>query len=242
MIVLFVSDLHLDASRPAATEAFLRFLRQDAQKVDVLYILGDLFEYWISDEDPNPHYREVVAALATLTASGVRCFIMHGNRDFMLGDQFIRETGTTLIHDPTLIYAGGRSVLLSHGDMLCTDDLSYQRFRKIVRSNWFQNIYKWLPFAFKSRLAAKARRRSVQLLGNKPPEILDVNQDAVVSILQQYDVDTLLHGHTHRPAIHEFEANKRQLSRIVLGDWYESGSVLRWDEAGPQLTSLKFPK
>ena len=129
MEVLFVSDLHLDASRPAATEAFLRFLNADARQADSLYILGDLFEYWISDEDQNPHYQTIIKALAETAASGVRCYIMHGNRDFMLGKRFERESGTTLIHDPTLIYAGEKSILLSHGDTLCTDDTSYQRFR-----------------------------------------------------------------------------------------------------------------
>jgi len=238
--VLFVSDLHLDASRPAATEAFLRFLNVDARQADSLYILGDLFEYWISDEDQNPHYQTIIKALAETAASGVRCYIMHGNRDFMLGKRFERESGTTLIHDPTLIYAGEKSILLSHGDTLCTDDTSYQRFRKIVRSKWFQGAYNLLPFALKRTLAARARSRSMSILGNKPPEILDVNQAAVEAILQQYDVDTLLHGHTHRPAIHQFEVDGRMMTRIVLGDWYEAGSVLRWGATGPTMTALSF--
>jgi len=240
VVVLFVSDLHLDASRPAATEAFLRFLRQDAQKVDTLYILGDLFEYWISDEDQNPHHRAIVAALAELTASGVKCCIMHGNRDFMLGKRFEQESGTTLIHDPTLIYASGKSVLLSHGDTLCTDDIGYQRYRNIVRKPWLQAIYNALPFVLKRFLAAKIRGKSMIELHEKPPEIMDVNQQAVIDTLNKHEVDTLLHGHTHRPGVHQFEFDGRQMTRIVLGDWYEFGSVLRWDAAGPQLSTLDF--
>jgi UDP-2,3-diacylglucosamine hydrolase len=240
MVVLFISDLHLDASRPAATKTFRQFLHQEASQVDALYILGDLFEYWISDEDQNPHYREVIDALAELTTAGVKCYIMHGNRDFMLGRRFAQESGTTLLYDPTLIYAGGKSILISHGDMLCTDDHSYQRFRRIVRSAWFQRIYTALPFFLKRRLAIKARSKSGDSMDDKPPEILDVNQDAVADILKLHKVDTLLHGHTHRPYIHQFEIDGKIMMRIVLGDWYESGSVLRWDQAGPQLSTLDF--
>jgi UDP-2,3-diacylglucosamine hydrolase len=240
MAVLFVSDLHLDASRPAATQAFYQFLNREARQVDALYILGDLFEYWISDGDPNPHYCKIIGALAALTSAGVKCYIMHGNRDFMLGRRFTQESGTTLLHDPTLIYAGGQSVLISHGDMLCTDDLGYQRFRRVVRSAWFQRLYTALPFFFKRRLAIKARTRSGDSMDDKPPEILDVNQQAVADILKLYKVDILLHGHTHRPAIHHFKIDGRKMIRIVLGDWYESGSVLRWDQAGPQLSTLNF--
>jgi UDP-2,3-diacylglucosamine hydrolase len=240
MAVLFVSDLHLDASRPAATNAFRLFLNKEACQVDALYILGDLFEYWISDDDQNPHYREIIDALAALTTAGTKCYIMHGNRDFMLGRRFTQESGTTLLHDPTLIYAGGQSVLISHGDMLCTDDLGYQRFRRVVRSVWFQRIYTALPFFFKRRLAIKARSKSGASMGDKQPEILDVNQQAVADIMKLYKVDTLLHGHTHRPAIHQFETDGKTMTRIVLGDWYESGSVLRWDQAGPQLSTLNF--
>ncbi len=133
MATLFVSDLHLDGSRPAATDAFLNFLDHEAAAADALYILGDLFEFWIGDDDPDAEYQRVIAAIAKLTATGVRCHIMHGNRDFMLGRKFFKASGTIFLHDPTLIYVGDKSVLLSHGDVLCTDDVGYQRFRKIVR-------------------------------------------------------------------------------------------------------------
>ncbi len=237
---LFISDLHLDASRPAATDAFLRFLNDEAARSNALYILGDLFEYWIGDDAYSAHDRSVIEALARLTNSGVRCFIMHGNRDFLLGDKFCRDSGAILIADPTLIYVGGESVLLSHGDFLCTDDVGYQRFRKIVRSTVFRSIYPRLPMSLKQWLAQTARKKSVNSHGFKPPEILDVNQAAVEKTLTEFEVRTILHGHTHRPGIHEFSLNDGTVRRIVLGDWYTQGSVLRWSDAGPELAALPF--
>jgi UDP-2,3-diacylglucosamine hydrolase len=238
--VLFVSDLHLDAARPRATQAFLDFLAGDARKARTLYILGDLFEYWVGDDDPNPHHQQVVTALAELTVSGTRCFALHGNRDFMLGKRFAAASGVVLLHDPTLIYVGGSSVLISHGDMLCTDDISYQRFRTIVRTPWVQFIYRSLPLSIRHRIAAQMRSGSSAAYEAKASEIFDVNQTAVEACLREYQVQILLHGHTHRPAIHEFTLDHRDCLRIVLGDWYTQGSVLRWDDGGPQLTAFDF--
>lgn len=236
----FVSDLHLDASRPEASDAFCRFLQREAVNGSSLYILGDLFEYWIGDDEPDGLSQRVVNALRNLSDSGTRCYVMHGNRDFLLGSSFVEATGATLLFDPTLIYAGGQSVLISHGDALCTDDLSYQRFRRIVRNPTVQKLYLALPRSTRRRLADRARTRSRQDTRAKAPEIMDVNQQAVERILGDYAVTTLLHGHTHRPGIHRFSANGADLTRIVLGDWYQQGSVLRWDESGPQLQTLEF--
>jgi UDP-2,3-diacylglucosamine hydrolase len=240
VLTLFVSDLHLDASRPAATSAFLRFLKDDASKADALYILGDLFEYWVGDDDPNEHYQEVVTALAKLNQAGVRGYFMHGNRDFLVGDDFARAAGVTLLFDPTLIYAGQSSVLISHGDQFCTDDIAYQRYRRLVRKPWLQRAFGSLPLSVRHRLAGVIRGKSQQSYGSKPPEILDVNQPAIEQAMRDHNVTILLHGHTHRPAIHEFKLAGNAAKRIVLGDWYQSGSVLRWDEDGPSLTELKF--
>jgi len=237
---LFVSDLHLDESRPAATDAFLNFLSQEAAAADALYILGDLFEFWIGDEDPDPEYRKVTAALARLTAGGVRCYIMHGNRDFMLGREFFKASGATFLHDPTLIYVGGQSVLLSHGDILCTDDAGYQRFRRIVRNPVMQKVYNAMPFSWRQRITLKIRGSSKANYGTKPPEILDVNQRAAEDFLRQHGVKTLVHGHTHRPAIHTFTMDDQEITRIVLGDWYRRSSVLKWDSNGPQLVYADF--
>jgi len=232
---LFVSDLHLDGSRPAATDAFLNFLNNEAVSADAVYILGDLFEFWIGDDDPDSEYGRVTAALAKLTATGVRCHIMHGNRDFMLGRAFFKASGTIFLHDPTLIYVGGQSVLLSHGDVLCTDDIGYQRFRRIVRNPVVQKIYNSMPFSWRQRITLKIRGSSKANYGSKPPEILDVNQQAVEHFLREYGVRTLLHGHTHRPAIHRFSMDDQETTRIVLGDWYGRSSVLKWDSNGPEL-------
>ena len=240
METLFVSDLHLDSSRPEATAAFLRFLASAAHDADTLYILGDLFEYWVGDDDPNPHHRKIIAALAELTSSGTRCFAMHGNRDFMLGERFATETGVVLLHDPTLIYVEGCTVLISHGDLLCTDDVSYQRFRKIARSPWLQRVINALPLGIRHRLAATTRQRSAVAYEHKAEAILDVNQLAVEKWLQEYQTHIILHGHTHRPAVHEFEVAQHAYKRIVLGDWYTQGSVLRWDNDGPELAVVNF--
>lgn len=240
MATLFISDLHLDGSRPAATDAFLEFLTGDAVTADALYILGDLFEFWIGDDDPDPIYRKVIAALAKLTSSGTRCHVMHGNRDFMLGADFIKASGTIFLHDPTLIYVGGQTVLLSHGDVLCTDDIGYQRFRRIVRNPVVQRIYNSMPFSWRERITLKIRGTSMAKYGTRPPAILDVNQQAVEIFLRQYGATTLLHGHTHRPAIHRFNLDGKPATRIVLGDWYGNSSVLRWDTDGPQLQSSSF--
>lgn len=218
----------------------MRFLDVEAAGSTALYILGDLFEYWIGDAGPNAHDRRIIDALSRLTSSGVRCFVMHGNRDFLLGDQFFRESGTIPLADPTLIYVGGQSVLVSHGDLLCTDDISYQRFRRVVRSPLFKKIYAVLPMVFKQWLARTARKKSTDSHQLKPPEILDVNQGAVERTMQKYSVTTILHGHTHRPAIHEFSVNGHSCKRIVLGDWYDQGSVLRWGDKRPELTTLSF--
>jgi UDP-2,3-diacylglucosamine hydrolase len=232
---LFISDLHLDGSRPAATESFLDFLVKDAPSADAVYILGDLFEYWIGDDDPDPHFGAIRSALTRLTAGGTRCHIMHGNRDFMLGSAFFSSTGTVFLPDPTLIYVGGQSVLLSHGDMLCTDDVGYQRFRRIVRNPLTQKIYNNMPFGWRERVAMKIRGASVAKYGKQKPDILDVNQQAVENFMRQYGMRTLLHGHTHRPAIHTFEMDGKTATRVVLGDWYDGRSILRWDDNGPQL-------
>jgi UDP-2,3-diacylglucosamine hydrolase len=240
VVTLFISDLHLDQSRPAATQAFLNFLATEAAAADALYILGDLFEYWIGDDDPDTHNRTIADALATLTSSGVRCYIMHGNRDFMLGGDFIRNSGTVLLHDPTLIYVGNESVLLSHGDVLCTDDLGYQRYRRIVHNPIAQRIYNSVPFSWRKRLVLKIRGASMAKYGMKAPQILDVNQRAVADFMRSYDVLTLLHGHTHRPSIHQFDLDGQIARRIVLGDWYNGSSILRWDTKGPQLQQAAF--
>lgn len=238
MPTLFISDLHLDGTRPDITAQFLDFLRTEARTADALYILGDLFELWIGDDDTDVDKRRIVAALKALTARGVRCAIMRGNRDFLLGSRFAADTGCELLKDGTIVDLYGQRVLLMHGDTLCTDDHSYQRLRRIVRNPLVQWILLRLSLKQRNRLAGKVRAGSKAHIERTAPMIMDVNQQAVVDAFAASGIDTLIHGHTHRPAIHHLEAAGRQVTRIVLGDWYTQGSVLRWDEKGYELVEM----
>lgn len=239
MTTLFISDLHLEADRPAIGEQFLAFLRDEAVDADALYILGDLFEYWIGDDDTNPHYAAMKQAIRALADRGVPVFFMHGNRDFMIGDRFANETGVELLPDPYEVELHGSAVLLSHGDALCTDDVKYQEVRGITRDPAWQAMMRRKPLAERRAIAEQARVDSAAHGGSIDLEISDVNQGAVEQLLRQHNVFTLLHGHTHRPAVHNFLLNGDKATRIVLGDWYEQGSVLRWDPSGPALSVLE---
>jgi UDP-2,3-diacylglucosamine hydrolase len=238
---LFISDLHLDGSQPDITEQFLSFLKGEAQSAHALYILGDLFEAWIGDDDPDPDKRRIITALKQLTSSGVPCYVMHGNRDFLLGKRFCAESGAHLIDDGTVIDLYGRRVLLLHGDTLCTDDPDYQRLRRIVRNPVVQFILRNLSLDRRQRLAGKMRAGSkahIDAMDKAAPSIMDVNADAVAATFRRFRVDCMIHGHTHRPAIHELTVDGRSATRIVLGDWYEQGSVLRWNANGFELAGL----
>ncbi len=240
MTALFISDLHLYHQRPAVTEAFRQFLRQEAVQADSLYILGDLFEAWIGDDDPDPDNRSIVTSLKALTDSGTRCFFIRGNRDFLVGDRFAEETGVSILSDGTQIDLYNQPVLLLHGDTLCTDDKEYQRFRRIVRHPATRAAFLALPVAARRALAKRMRDQSMSTSSQKPEEIMDVNQAAVEQTMRDESVKILVHGHTHRPAAHRFKLAGSDVQRIVLGDWYSQGSILRWDSAGPELTTLDY--
>ena len=240
MTVVFVSDLHLDAARPAATDCFLRFLAGPARDAGVLYILGDLFEAWTGDDTAGPHERDVQNGLRRFTASGGACGFLRGNRDFLIGARFAADTGVALLADETLIELPGQRALLMHGDTLCTDDHAYQQYRRIVHHPLTQALYLALPPGLRKAVAGYARRRSATANAGKPAAIMDVNSAAVVAVLERHDVDLLIHGHTHRPAVHALEVGRRTARRIVLGAWYEQGSVLHWSAAGPELRTITF--
>jgi UDP-2,3-diacylglucosamine hydrolase len=226
---LFISDLHLDGSRPEITGLFLRFLEEEARKASSLYILGDCFEVWIGDDDDDPHHARVMAGLKALTGAGVPVYFMHGNRDFLVGNKFAERTGVKLLSDPALVDLGGSPTLLMHGDTLCTDDVGYQRARRFMRNRLVQGIYLTLPLFLRHRIATYARAKSKADTATKPEYIMDVNQEAVEAAMRKHAVSRLIHGHTHRPAIHRFaSADGKPTERIVLGDWYEQSSVLRW--------------
>jgi UDP-2,3-diacylglucosamine hydrolase len=241
---LFISDLHLDGTRPDITAQFLEFLQREGRRAEALYILGDLFEAWIGDDDPDPGKRCVIQGLRAVSDAGVKTFLIHGNRDFLIGTRFCRETGMKLLDDGTVIDVYGRRVLLMHGDLLCIDDHAYQRLRRIVRNPLVQFTLRRLSLRQRQRLAERMREGSKEHIASMDvaaPQIMDVNQDEVRRTFERYGVDCIIHGHTHRPAVHEMQIDGKPAVRIVLGDWYEQGSVLRWNERGFELAELANP-
>jgi UDP-2,3-diacylglucosamine hydrolase len=228
MPTLFISDLHLDAGRPHIVDLYTRFLGTQARGADALYILGDLFESWIGDDDDSELAGAVAAATKALNTTGVPVFFMHGNRDFLLGAAYAARAGMTLLTDPTIVELGGERILLMHGDTLCTDDGDYQKFRTLVRNPQWQQQFLAKPLAERRAFAAQARGESKKHTAMKAAEIMDVNQRAVADTMRAHGVHRLIHGHTHRPATHRFEIDGQATERVVLGDWYEQSSVLTW--------------
>jgi UDP-2,3-diacylglucosamine hydrolase len=229
MATLFISDLHLDASRPHITRLFLEFLEGEAVQADALYILGDLFEAWIGDDAADDVGDAVAEGLARLHERGVACFYMHGNRDFLLGDAYARRARMTLLPDPSVIDIEGERVLLMHGDTLCTDDAPYQTFRTQTRNAAWQRAFLSRPVSDRRQFAEQARAESKRYTRSVADAITDVNADAVMDALRDHRVDRLLHGHTHRPAIHRIAVGETTALRIVLGDWYEQESHIRYE-------------
>ena len=238
MATLFISDLHLEPGRPEIGQQFLAFLSGAARDAEALYILGDLFEAWVGDDDPNPYYAGMKTALRELVDSGVPVFFMHGNRDFMIGARFAAETGVTLLDDPHPVELHGEKVLLSHGDAMCTDDVEYQQFRAMTRDPGWQAMMMRKSVEERIAYALQARAQSAMQGAMKSDDIMDVNQDAVEATIREHGCDILLHGHTHRPAVHPFHVDDRPVHRIVLGDWYDQGSMVEWDTDGPRLEVL----
>jgi len=230
---LFISDLHLAPEQPATLALFLDFLRQRARRAETLYILGDLFDAWIGDDDDTPPYPAIRQALRYLTAGGTHCAFLPGNRDFLIGRDFSRDTGVRLLRDPTLIELNGTPTLLMHGDLLCTDDKAYQRFRRTIRNPLARRLFLWKSLARRRAMAAEYRRQSVQATAAKPLAIMDVNQGAVEETMSHHGARWLIHGHTHRPADHLFERAGETLVRRVLAPWLpDRAEVLSLTEAG----------
>jgi UDP-2,3-diacylglucosamine hydrolase len=238
---LFISDLHLSEERPGLTELFLAFLRDAVREGDALYILGDLLEVWLGDDDLGPLHRCVVDALRRVTDRGGAVFALHGNRDFLLGDGFEQLTGARLLPDPSLIELGGLPTLLMHGDTLCTDDIEYQRFRAQVRHPEAQLRFLSLPLPERQRIGREFREQSRLRTGEKAEEIMDVNRRTVAEVMSAHGVSTLIHGHTHRPGIHYLPVDGRLVCRIVLGDWDSGGSVLSYDGERYTLGHWRLP-
>jgi UDP-2,3-diacylglucosamine hydrolase len=226
--VFFISDLHVCAERPRITQLFKRFIADIAPAAESLYILGDLFEYWIGDDqlDGDPLARDVAQRLHSLAAVGTKIFFMHGNRDFLIGERFAREAGLLILPDPTLINVGATPVLLMHGDTLCTDDVRYQAFRQQVRSAEWQQAILVKPVPERQALAQSIRSQSDIEKSMKPDAIMDVNADAVTDVFRGQGYPVIVHGHTHRPARHENLHDGHACLRWVLQDWHEVGGYL----------------
>lgn len=239
MSVLFISDLHLEAERPDITRAFLHFLSTRACAAEALYILGDFFEAWIGDDGMDEFQHAIARALRELSDSGTRIFLMHGNRDFLIGQAFCREAGCALLRDPSVIDLGGEKILLMHGDSLCTLDAAYMKLRRWLRNPLTLFILRNLPLATRHKLARKLRKESRAQTRMKASEIVDVTPTEVEKIMRDKGVRILIHGHTHRPAVHELEIDGRPARRIVLGDWDSQGWALEADEQG--LRQAPFP-
>jgi len=233
MASLFIADLHLDPVRPQITALFENYLASDeVRRADALYILGDLVEAWIGDDDDAELPQRIAAATRAVRDAGVPVYFMVGNRDFLLGKRFAGRAGLTLLDDGVVHDIHGRPTLLMHGDVLCTDDVAYQAVRQQVRNPEWQKQILSMPLEARRAFAAKAREDSKAHTGSTMESIMDVNADAVAAAMRQAGVTRLIHGHTHRPAVHRFELDGKPAERIVLGDWYEHGSVLRVDGRG----------
>jgi len=235
---LFISDLHLDAAEPATGAQFIDFLATRAGNAEALYILGDLFEAWVGDDDREPYRDRICVALASLAERGVACYVMHGNRDFLLHSGFASRSGARMIDDPIIIDLYGEPALLTHGDALCVADRPYQLLRGVVRSARWQRQFLHLPLTLRRGLAERARQGSQRHTQRTASQIMDVDQAAVSAAMRACGVHTLIHGHTHRPAVHQFELDGRPARRIVLGAWHECGSVLAWGPDGFRLEEL----
>ncbi|MFW6777017.1 UDP-2,3-diacylglucosamine diphosphatase, partial [Enterobacter hormaechei] len=237
---LFIADLHLQTEEPAITAGFLRFLRGEAKSADALYILGDLFEAWIGDDDPNPLHREMAAAIKALVDSGVPCYFIHGNRDFLIGQRYARESGMTLLPEEQVLNLYGRNILIMHGDTLCTDDTGYLAFRAKVHTPWIQKVFLALPLFIRNRIAASMRAGSKAANSSKSMTIMDVNPQAVVKVMEKHRVQWLIHGHTHRPDVHSLIANGEPAHRVVLGAWHSEGSMVKVTPEGVELIAFPF--
>lgn len=228
MTTLFISDLHLSPLRPDITDCFLDFMTTEAVHAEKLYVLGDLFEFWIGDDDNSPFNILIKNAFKALTQQGVECYFTQGNRDFLLNKRFCKETGVQLLDDHTVINIDGESVLVMHGDTLCIDDVKYQEFRAKVHQPWLQWVFNRIPLFIRQRIVKNVQDKIKAKKQHKTLTIMDVTQSEVEKVMSEKGVKRLIHGHTHRPDVHSFINHDEKMIRIVLGDWYKQGSILEY--------------
>ncbi len=237
---LFVADIHLCQQEPTITAGFLHFLQREARQAEALYILGDLFDAWIGDDDPDPLHTDIANALRQLQQYQVAVYFIHGNRDFLLGHRFAQASGMTLLPQEQVLELYGKRILIMHGDTLCTDDPGYQRFRRRVHQRWLQKLFLALPLLVRQRIAARLRSDSQNANHHKPDHIMDVNAGAVLETMRRHQVQWLIHGHTHRPAVHPLHIDGEDAERVVLGAWHQQGSMIQVDEHGVTLVTFPF--
>ena len=242
MTKLFISDLHLHQTRPEVTSVFQKFIDKLlalSTPNHELYILGDLFEFWIGDDYEDPLYSEITNQLKNLVKSGIKTYLMHGNRDFLIGENFLSKTGIELLKEPTIFSYKDKNIMLSHGDQFCIDDIEYQAYRKIVRNREWQRSFLSFPIDKRLNILNEARDASIQSQEMKPNAIMDVNENEVAAVIQKNNIDILIHGHTHRPRSHTIDIGTKQSVRLVLGDWSASSTkIIKWVDAEPQLIDL----
>ena len=242
MTKLFISDLHLHQTRPEVTGLFQDFIDElltITTPNPELYILGDLFEFWIGDDYEDPLYSEITNQLKNLVKSGIKTYLMHGNRDFLIGENFLSKTGIELLKEPTIFSYKDKNIMLSHGDQFCIDDIEYQAYRKIVRNREWQRSFLSFPIDKRLNILNEARDASIQSQEMKPNAIMDVNENEVAAVIQKNNIDILIHGHTHRPRSHTIDIETKKSVRLVLGDWSASSAkIIKWVNAEPQLIDL----
>ena len=226
---LFISDLHLAPERPQIIQLYLRFLQEKARHARQLYILGDFVEYWLGDDDPAPGLQDVFDTMHQLSSSGLHIYMMHGNRDFLIGEQLAQRCGFELLDDPSIIHVKDKPVLLLHGDTLCTDDVEYQKLRLMLRNPAWQQAFLAKPIAERTAMAQALREKSKVETAAKAADIMDVNEDEVAQAFRDHQCRLMIHGHTHRPAIHTLKVDDQAATRVVLGDWYSHGSYLQFN-------------
>lgn len=243
MATWFVSDLHLSPARPDIAHLFFDFLRDTARSADALYILGDLFDAWIGDDDTSAFAAQVQDELRRFTDHGIPTYFVAGNRDFLIGRRFAERTGVKILTDPYVVNLYDTPTLILHGDLLCTDDVSYQRFRRWIRKPWLTKLLLALPLKSRMRIATKLRAgsKTQQPLSEEQLAIMDANAQTVIDYFKRYNVKQMIHGHTHRPAVHQHKLNGASATRIVLGDWYTQGSMLKMTHEAHDLIQQPLP-
>lgn len=239
MTTLFISDLHLSQERPDKLGLFYQFMQGPARDADALYILGDLFEAWVGDDDTSPPNAEILAAIKAVSDAAIPVFVMAGNRDFLMGSDFENHSGATLLDDPTVIDIDGEQTLIMHGDTLCTQDVDYLKFRAMVRNPAWQADFLSKPLPERLLMAQHMRAASKEAMKDKIPVIMDVEQSSVEQVMRDHSVTKLIHGHTHRPAVHKFQLNELTATRTVLGDWYQNENVLICQNGSQTLTNIE---